>query len=324
VAKEASEQQQRDAARGSKAPANKRKGAGETTSAKTSAKTATKTATKTAAKLTAPKPATGVPSTGQAAALIVAHNQARRIAATVRATRVIPGIEFVLVVDDGSQDNTQDLARKAGAVVVRHSHRRGRSASIETGAAVIAMRDEEGAEPRVILIMEPGLGNAAIAAAPLVEAVLERVADMAIGLADDAARHHYIAARAARKAIAALSGWSPLQPLSKVRCLTREALEAAFPLSRGAGLEAGLTLDVLDAGLTVTEVACDIRHRASAAGSQPVARAGQYRDVMMAISSRRVRTSLRTTQHAVEDTFHVASNAGRARRKRSAGTGEEP
>ena len=150
----------------------------------------------------------------QAAALIVAHNQARRIAATVRATRVIPGIEFVLVVDDGSQDNTQDLARKAGAVVVRHSHRRGRSASIETGSAVIAMRDEDGAQPRVILLMEPGLGNAAIAAAPLVEAVLERVADMAIGLADDAARHHHIAARAARKAIAALSGWNPLQPLS--------------------------------------------------------------------------------------------------------------
>lgn len=265
----------------------------------------------------------GAPSQGQAAALIVAHNQARRIAATVRATRVIPGIEFVLVVDDGSQDNTQDLARKAGAVVVRHSHRRGRSASIETGSAVIAMRDEDGAEPRIILLMEPGLGNAAIAAAPVVEAVLERVADMAVALADDAARHHHLAARAARKAIAALSGWNPLQPLSKVRCLTREALEVALPLARGSGLEAGLTLDVLDAGLTVTEVECDIRHRASAAGSKPMVRAGQYRDVMMAISSRRVRTSLKTTQHAVEDTFHVASNAGRARRNGSAPTGDE-
>ena len=265
----------------------------------------------------------GAPSQGQAAALIVAHNQARRIAATVRATRVIPGIEFVLVVDDGSQDNTQDLARKAGAVVVRHSHRRGRSASIETGSAVIAMRDEDGAEPRIILLMEPGLGNAAIAAAPVVEAVLERVADMAVALADDAVRHHHLAARAARKAIAALSGWNPLQPLSKVRCLTREALEVALPLARGSGLEAGLTLDVLDAGLTVTEVECDIRHRASAAGSKPMVRAGQYRDVMMAISSRRVRTSLKTTQHAVEDTFHVASNAGRARRNGTAPTGDE-
>ena len=104
------------------------------------------------------------------------------------------------MVDDGSLDNTQDLARKAGAVVVRHSHRRGRSASIETGASVIAMRDEEGSEPRVILLMEPGLGNAAIGAAPLVEAVLERVSDMAVGLADDGARQQGITATAARKA----------------------------------------------------------------------------------------------------------------------------
>lgn len=258
-----------------------------------------------------PAPATS----GQAVALIVAHNQARRIAATVRATRVIPGIEFVLVVDDGSTDNTQDLARKAGAVVVRHSHRRGRSASIETGSAVIAMRDIPGAEPRVILLMEPGLGNAAIAAAPLVEAVLERVADMAVGLADDAARQQSLASRAARKAIAALSGWNPLQPLSKVRCLTREALEVALPLARGAGLEAGLTVDVLDAGLTVTEVACDIRHRPSSARSNLGVQASQYRDVMMAISSRRVRISLKSTQHSVEDTFHVAS-AGRLRSRR--------
>lgn len=75
------------------------------------------------------------------AALIVAHNQARRIAATVRAARAIPGIDLVLVVDDASTDNTQELARKAGAVVVRHSHHRGRSASVETGASVIGMRD---------------------------------------------------------------------------------------------------------------------------------------------------------------------------------------
>lgn len=253
------------------------------------------------------------PPEGRAAALVVAHNQARRIAATVRATRAIPGVDLVLVVDDGSHDNTQELARNAGAVVVRHSHRRGRSASIETGSAVIAMRDEEGADPRVILLMEPGLGNAAIGAAPLVEAVLERVADMAVGLADGAARQQGVAAGAARKAIASLSGWSPLQPLSRVRCLTREALELALPLARGAGLETALTLDVIDAGLTVTEVACDMRHRPSKASARPLVRAGQYRDVMMAISSRRVRVSIRSTQHAVEDTFHVASNSGKLR-----------
>lgn len=249
-----------------------------------------------------------------AAALIVAHHQARRIAATVRATLAIPGIDLVLVVDDGSTDNTQDLARKAGAVVVRHTHRRGRATSIETGSAVISMRDEEGAMPRAILLMEPGVGNAAIGAAPLVAAVLERVADLAVALVDDGQRQTGLAASAARKAVAALSGWSPLQPLSKVRCLTREALDAAMPLARGGGLETGITLDVIGAGLTVTEVACDMRHKPARQGAPALARATQYRDVMMAISARRIRLSLRSTQHAVEDAFHVASAGGKRTR----------
>lgn len=247
-----------------------------------------------------------------AAALIVAHDQARRIAATVRATMAIPGVDLVLVVDDGSTDNTQHLARKAGAVVVRHSHRRGRSVSIETGAAVIGMRDEDGRPSRALLLMEPGMGNAAIGAAPLVTAVLEHVADLAIGLADGATRSSSASAAAARKAIAGVSGWSPLQPLSKVRCLTRDALEAAMPLARGAGLETGMTLDVLEAGLTVTEVECEMRHKVVKAAARPLARAGKYRDVMMAISSRRLRLSLRSTQHAVEDTFHIASRRDEA------------
>lgn len=233
----------------------------------------------------------------------------------------IPGVDLVLVVDDGSADNTQHLARKAGAVVVRHSHRRGRSVSIETGAAVIGMRDEEGKSSRVILLMDPGLGNAAIGAAPLVSTVLEHVADMAIGLADGATRSTSASAAAARKAIASVSGWSPLQPLSKVRCLTREALEVSMPLARGAGLETGMTLDVLEAGLTVTEVECEMRHKVVKASTRPLTRAGKYRDVMMAISSRRLRLSLRSTQHAVEDTFHIASRRPSASDRAAKGEG---
>ena len=252
-----------------------------------------------------------------AAVLIVAHNQAHRIAATVRASRSIPGVDLVLVVDDGSLDNTQDLARKAGAVVVRQSHRRGRSASIETGAAVIAMRDEDGATPRAVLLLEAGLGASASGAAPIVAAVVERVADMAIALVDGTSRSTGASAGAARKAIASLSGWSPMQPLSKVRCLTREALEAAFPLSRGAGLEAAVTLDVIEAGLTVTEVPCDLKHRPPRRAGGALTRASQYRDVMMVVSARRIRLSLRSTQHVVEDAFHVASRSGSVKVRRA-------
>ncbi|MDE0572028.1 glycosyltransferase [Demequina sp. B12] len=228
-----------------------------------------------------------------AAALIVAHNRARRIAATVRAARAIPGVDLVLVVDDASTDNTQELARKAGAVVVRHSHYRGRAASIETGASVIAMRDEPGRTPRAILLLPGALGHHAVGAAPLVAAVTEDVADLAVALAEGEPRVDGASSKAARRAVEKATHWTPEEPLAPVRCLTREALEASIPLARGAGLEVGMILDVLHAGLTVTEVECELGHvQRSGIEGGGRARLARYRDVMLAISTRRVKTGL--------------------------------
>ena len=65
------------------------------------------------------------------AVIIPAKDESRRIATTVRSARAIPGVDLVLVVDDGSEDSTQHVAREAGAVVVRHSHNRGKAAAME-------------------------------------------------------------------------------------------------------------------------------------------------------------------------------------------------
>ncbi len=234
------------------------------------------------------------------AALIVAHDQARRIAATVRAALAIPGVDLVLVVDDGSTDNTQELARRAGAVVVRHSHVRGRSAAVETGASVIAMRDEPDRVPRAILLLDPNLGHYAIGAAPLVPAVLEGVCDLAVALTDAQAIAPGVPSRIARTAVEHATGWSPRQPLGRIRCLTREALEASMPLARGNGLEPAMTLDVLHAGLTITEVECDIRHKGpSIEDRTPVGRANRYREVLLATSARRIKGRVATARTAM-------------------------
>ncbi|WP_430868112.1 glycosyltransferase [Demequina aurantiaca] len=250
------------------------------------------------------------PTETSVAALIVAHDQARRIAATVRAARAIPGVDLVLVVDDGSTDNTQDLARKAGAVVVRHSHNRGRTEAIETGASVVAMRDLPGRPPRALLLLDGALGNYAIGAAPLIPAVTESVTDLAIGLTAGGKTAAGVSSSAARKAIERASNWVPRQPLSRVRCLTREAFEAAIPLARGDGLEAGMTLDVLHAGLLVSEVECEILHKPIRKAKRTTAqRLVRLRDVQMAIAARRARALLSTTTGAVVDRLPFGGTA---------------
>ncbi|GAA2721449.1 glycosyltransferase family 2 protein [Cellulomonas aerilata] len=229
------------------------------------------------------------------AVIVPAKDESRRIAATVRAARAIPYVDLVLVVDDGSADNTQHVAREAGAVVVRHSHNRGKAAAMETGAAIVAMRDVADRPPRLLLFIDGDLGETAVNTAPLVPPVFEKHADVSIALLppQPGAGGRGFVVGAARRAIQQATGWTPTQPLSGMRCLTREAFEAATPLARGWGVETGMTIDLLRKGFVAVEVPCDLRHRPSGTDLRgQLHRAAQYRDVMLAVSSRRVRSAV--------------------------------
>src|SRR5262245_51851850 len=63
--------------------------------------------------------------------VIPAYNEARRLPATLGS--VCPRFTNVVVVDDGSSDETADAARRAGAHVVRHLINRGQGAALQTG-----------------------------------------------------------------------------------------------------------------------------------------------------------------------------------------------
>ena len=228
------------------------------------------------------------------AVVIPAKNEARRIAATVRGARAIPRVDLVLVVDDGSDDHTQHVAREAGAVVVRHPHNRGKSAALETGAAVVDMRDEPDHPSRLLLFMDADLGSSATQAAALVVPVGFGEADMAIALIPPrpGAIPKGPGVALARRRIEALTGWYAYQPLSGVRCLTRKAYEAATPLAHGWGAEVGMTIDLLRQGYNVVEVPCDLRHRSSGTRTeQRSQRIAVTRDVQMAITARQLRAA---------------------------------
>ena len=66
----------------------------------------------------------------RALALIPAFNEAAGIADVIRQARA--HVCEVIVVDDGSTDATVDVAREAGATVIRHEQNRGKGASIIT------------------------------------------------------------------------------------------------------------------------------------------------------------------------------------------------
>lgn len=226
------------------------------------------------------------------AVVIPAKDEAERIGATIRAARAIPKVDLIVVVDDGSDDDTRAVARAAGATVVRHSVNRGKASALETGASVVAMRDAEDAVPRTLLFLDADLGDSAIECAPLVTPVLAGDVDMAIAYLppQTGAGGHGVVTRFARRWIKKLTGWEAQQPLSGQRCLTREAVEAAHPLAPGWGVEVGVTIDLLTQGFVVQEIPCKLCHRPSRndlAGQ--LHRASQYADVVRAVNARRLR-----------------------------------
>ena len=228
------------------------------------------------------------------AVVIPAKDEADRIAATVRTAATLDHVDLVVVVDDGSRDDTAKLAQQAGAEVVRHAVNKGKSAAMTTGAAAVAVRERGlGTPARALLFIDADLQETAANTAPLIPPVLARDADMTIAILPTqrtAGGGRGLVVNLARRGIIQATGWTPTQPLSGMRCLSRAAFEAARPLAPGWGVETALTIDLLTAGMRVLEVPCELQHRVSGRSLKgQLHRAGQYRDVARALAVRRFR-----------------------------------
>jgi len=190
-------------------------------------------------------------------AIVPAHNEQGMVGRVVREIRRQAPDFDVVVVDDGSTDNTAAIAEAAGARAVRHPRNRGKAAAMTTGAAAVP-------DAEVLLFLDADLGDTASGAGPLLPPVLEGRADMTIATLPTQATAgggHGFVVRLARAGIQRATGFAPVQPLSGQRALSRVAFGRALPLAAGFGVETALTIDLLRAGLHVQEVRCDLQHR---------------------------------------------------------------
>ncbi len=236
------------------------------------------------------------PTLARVACIIPAKDEEQRIAATVRAALALPGVAVVIVCDDGSSDATGQHAGAAGAIVVSHARNRGKAAAVESAVnalGVLELRDGW-EECGSLLLLDADLGGSAANCAPLVVPVVEGRADLTIGVlpaqqtADGSSPGGFgLVMGTASRGITELTGWTPRAPLSGQRCLTRRAFELASPLAAGWGVEVGMTIDVLRAGLTVQEIDMDLQHRVTGSDlAGQLHRARQLKDVTRALAAR--------------------------------------
>jgi glycosyltransferase involved in cell wall biosynthesis len=200
--------------------------------------------------------------------VVAAYNEADRIGATLAGLEAsFPGAG-VWIADDGSSDATGEIARAAGARVVRSERVIGKGEAV-TAAAGEALRHArssggEGAPRRVFLLCDGDLGESVGRLGALVEAVRAGEADIAVAAFSRRVGGGIgLAVGFARWAIRRRCGLEARAPISGQRALSEGALEDVLPFAHGFGMELGMTIDAVRSGHRFLEVELDLSHRAT-------------------------------------------------------------
>ncbi len=218
--------------------------------------------------------------------LLPAFNEADRIGDALRAVTTLTGIDEIIYIDDGSTDETFEVASQVDGVrVLRLETNQGKGAALNAGFAE--------AKGDVILMLDADLGATAKNAAPLLEPVLRDEADMTIAVLPPAQRGGAgLVVRTARLGVYRATGrWFPA-PLSGQRAIKRWVLDRITaqrgrPFADRYGVETALDIDAVLVGARIIEVPLALDHREhgkSAAGFAH--RARQLRDICEALRAR--------------------------------------
>jgi glycosyltransferase involved in cell wall biosynthesis len=168
----------------------------------------------------------------------------------------------VIVVDDGSHDETSLIAEAAGAIVVRHESNQGKGAAMNSAFAVALGRDAD------VLVVMDGDGQHKASEIPIVaRPVVAGEADISVG-----SRHltqaegeiptvRKVGQTVVTTATNLGSGVQLTDSQSGFRAFSRRALETMTFSSRGFAVESEMQFLALDRDLRVVEVPIEAVYR---------------------------------------------------------------
>ncbi|MFH1256236.1 MAG: HAD-IB family phosphatase [Candidatus Diapherotrites archaeon] len=176
--------------------------------------------------------------------IIPAYNECKTIRKVIEIVKKNKWVDELIVVDDGSKDETAEEARKAGAIVFSHSKNRGKGAAIKTGiekskGQILCFVDADlkDLNPKAVdLLVEPLAFNEA----DIVKGDFERAAGRVTQLVANPLMKH-------------LFGETIRQPLSGQFSARRKILEK-MPIANDYGVDVGILLDATKKGARLKEV----------------------------------------------------------------------
>lgn len=187
--------------------------------------------------------------------LIPAYNEEDRITQTIKHLSVLEEIKEIIVVDDGSEDNTGEKAAEAGARVIRLPTNRGKGTALNSGAAYIT--------GEIVMLLDADLGLTAGEAQKLIYPIVRGEADIVIAKFPEVKikSGFGLVKKLAYWGVYFLSGVKCSSVLSGQRAMTIEVFKKMLPFSKGYSVEVAATIKAAKMGYKIVEIPVNMSHR---------------------------------------------------------------
>jgi glycosyltransferase involved in cell wall biosynthesis len=214
-------------------------------------------------------------------AVIPAYNEACRIGETLDALFSTNCFNRIIVVDDGSSDNTFDIAISKGVDVIRLSANHGKAHALKRGFF--------SSKEKIIVFLDVDLGSSASEVYRLLEPILDNRADVTVArfpMSPGKGGFGFVKHLAAA-GIRLLTGKAFPSVLSGQRAFSRWTISREMFDYKGFGVEFGMTVDLLNSGARLIEVDVQMNHRTTGRDLQGfVHRYRQFKDILAVLVSK--------------------------------------
>lgn len=189
--------------------------------------------------------------------IIPAYNEENKIKATIEGIKDIQCIDDIIIVDDGSTDNTFKIASSYDCVKsLKLDKNMGKGFALNYGLKM-AMQNSD-----IIGFLDADLGETSRDIEKLIYPVLNDECDVTIAKFPPAKKKggFGIVKKLAKNGVKMLTGEELDSTLSGQRVFKKEVLQNFEEMPFGYGVEVGMTIDILKKGYKINEVLVNMTH----------------------------------------------------------------
>lgn len=194
---------------------------------------------------------------GKLVAVVPVYNEGDLIKDTIEGLKKIESIDEIVVVNDGSTDNTSDICKSLGVTVINIENNQGKGHAIKSAIESISFD--------YLALVDGDLGNTSWEVEKLIDPVINGKGDVSIAKFPKAEVKggFGLVKGFAKKSVYYFTGVELDTTLSGQRVYRKEVLNKIDYIPNRYGIELAMTVQTINNGFSIIEVPVTMKHRYS-------------------------------------------------------------